>query len=71
MLNAETARGQVLFLAEDFEEEAASGAREIPPCAEEAEVDRNISDGVAEDTNDIANLTAVRFRCRLYCRSGP
>ena len=39
MLNAETARGQVLFLAEDFEEEAGEApAVKFVPCAEEVEL---------------------------------
>jgi DNA polymerase elongation subunit (family B) len=38
MLNAETARGQVLFLAEDFEDEAQTGPVEFVPCVDEAEL---------------------------------
>jgi DNA polymerase elongation subunit (family B) len=39
MLNADSQRGQVLFLAEDFEADAgASGAVEFVPCADEAEL---------------------------------
>ncbi|HUR47302.1 MAG TPA: ribonuclease H-like domain-containing protein [Candidatus Saccharimonadales bacterium] len=38
MLNAESSRGQVLFLAEDFEEEAMAGAVEFVPCVDEAEL---------------------------------
>src|SRR5712672_605416 len=38
MLNAETARGQVLFLAEDFEGDAEGAPVKFLPCAEEAEL---------------------------------
>jgi DNA polymerase elongation subunit (family B) len=39
MLNADTARGQVLFTAEDFEpDDAAVGAVEFVPCVDEAEL---------------------------------
>jgi len=39
MLNAETQRGQVLFTAEDYEEETAeAGPVEFVPCADEAEL---------------------------------
>jgi 3'-5' exonuclease len=39
MLNAETSRGQVLFIAEDFEEDANDApAVKFVPCAEEAEL---------------------------------
>lgn len=39
MLNAETLRGQVLFIADDFEENAAEGAPvEFVPCMDEAEL---------------------------------
>lgn len=39
MLNAETARGQVLYLADDFEDAGAEGAAvKFIPCAEEAEL---------------------------------
>lgn len=39
MLNAETQRGQTLFLAEDFEEEASEGGPvEFVPCADEVEL---------------------------------
>jgi DNA polymerase elongation subunit (family B) len=39
MLNAETCRGQVLFTAEDFEENAAeAGPVEFVPCADEVEL---------------------------------
>ncbi|HAM73289.1 MAG TPA: hypothetical protein DCM86_16775 [Verrucomicrobiales bacterium] len=39
MLNAETLRGQSLFLAEDFEEEgAAPGPVEFKPCCDETEL---------------------------------
>jgi len=39
MLNAETQRGQVLFTAEDFQEESGeAGPVEFVPCADEAEL---------------------------------
>ena len=39
MLNAETLRGQVLFTAEDAEEDAAEGGPvEFMPCADEVEL---------------------------------
>jgi len=39
MLNADTQRGQVLFLAEDFEEaEGEAGPVEFMPCADELEL---------------------------------
>ena len=39
MLNAETGRGQVQFLAEDFEEDAGeAGPVEFVPCADESEL---------------------------------
>ena len=38
MLNAESQRGQVLFLAEDYEDEAEAGPVEFVPCADETEL---------------------------------
>jgi DNA polymerase elongation subunit (family B) len=38
MLNAESSRGQVLFLADDFEEEAEAGPVEFVPCVDEVEL---------------------------------
>ncbi len=38
MLNADTARGQVLFLAEDHEETAEAGAVEFVSCVDETEL---------------------------------
>ncbi|HEY0456121.1 MAG TPA: ribonuclease H-like domain-containing protein [Verrucomicrobiae bacterium] len=38
MLNAESARGQVLFLAEEFEDVAAPGPVEFVPCVDEMEL---------------------------------
>ena len=38
MLNAETLRGQVQFLAEDFEDDAEAGPVEFMPCADESEL---------------------------------
>lgn len=38
MLNAESLRGQVLFIAEDYEENAESGPVEFVPCVDESEL---------------------------------
>lgn len=38
MLNADTQRGQVLFQAEDFEDDAEAGPVEFVPCADEHEL---------------------------------
>lgn len=38
MLNAESLRGQVLFIAEDYEENAAAGPVEFVPCVDESEL---------------------------------
>ena len=38
MLNADTARGQVLFTAEDFEPEGEAGPVEFVPCMDEVEL---------------------------------
>jgi DNA polymerase elongation subunit (family B) len=38
MLNAETGRGQVQFLAEDFEDAGEAGPVEFVPCADESEL---------------------------------
>src|SRR5438270_6845098 len=40
MLNAESSKGQVLFLAEDFEEEAGTENKQVKfiPCVDEAEM---------------------------------
>lgn len=38
MLNSESLRGQVLFIAEDYEEDAAAGAVEFVPCVDESEL---------------------------------
>ena len=38
MVNADTARGQVLFLADDYEVDDAPGPVEFSPCADEAEL---------------------------------
>jgi predicted PolB exonuclease-like 3'-5' exonuclease len=38
MLNVDTSKGQVLFIAEDFEEKEKSGPVEFIPCVEEAEL---------------------------------
>ena len=40
MLNAETSKGQVLFMAEDFEEDAGADSKQVKfiPCVDEAEL---------------------------------
>jgi 3'-5' exonuclease len=38
MLNADSLRGQVQFLAEDFEDDAEAGPVEFMPCADESEL---------------------------------
>jgi DNA polymerase elongation subunit (family B) len=38
MLNAESLRGKVLFIAEDYEENAGSGPVEFVPCVDESEL---------------------------------
>jgi DNA polymerase elongation subunit (family B) len=38
MLNAESLRGKVLFIAEDYEENAESGPVEFVPCVDESEL---------------------------------
>jgi 3'-5' exonuclease len=38
MLNAESQRGQVLFLAEDYEDDAQGGPVEFVPCVDEGEL---------------------------------
>ena len=38
MLNAESLRGQVLFIAEDYEENAEAGPVEFVPCVDESEL---------------------------------
>lgn len=38
MLNAESSRGQVLFVAEDYEDDAESGSVEFVPCVDEGEL---------------------------------
>lgn len=38
MLNAESLRGQVLFIAEDYEDAAESGPVEFVPCVDESEL---------------------------------
>lgn len=38
MLNAESSRGQVLFLADDFEEDSQAGPVEFVPCVDETEL---------------------------------
>jgi DNA polymerase elongation subunit (family B) len=70
MLNAETARGQVLFLAEDFEEEGSEPAPvKFLPCAEEAELIGNFWD-VARKYEHIATFNGRGFDVPfIYLRS--
>jgi DNA polymerase elongation subunit (family B) len=70
MLNAETARGQVLFLAEDFEEDAGeTSAVKFAPCANEAELLGNFWD-VAKKYERIVTFNGRGFDVPfIYLRS--
>ena len=69
MLNAETARGQVLFLAEDFEGDAEAAPVKFLPCAEEAELIGNFWD-VARKYEHIATFNGRGFDVPfIYLRS--
>jgi len=70
MLNAETARGQVLFLAEDFEERSGETAPvKFLPCADEAELIGNFWD-VARKYEHIATFNGRGFDVPfVYLRS--
>ena len=70
MLNAETLRGQVLFTAEDFEEDAAEGGPvEFVPCADEFELLTAFWD-VAKHYDEIVTFNGRGFDVPfLYLRS--
>lgn len=70
MLNAESQRGQVLFIAEDFEEDAAEdGPVEFVPCADEAELLTAFWD-VAKHYEEIVTFNGRGFDVPfLYLRS--
>jgi len=69
MLNAETQRGQVLFLAEDFEEDADAGPVEFVPCADEVELLTAFWD-VARHYDEVVTFNGRGFDIPfLYLRS--
>lgn len=70
MLNAESMRGQVLFTAEDFEEDAAEGGPvEFMPCADEIELLTAFWD-VAKHYDEIVTFNGRGFDVPfLYLRS--
>jgi len=70
MLNAESQRGQVLFTAEDFEEDAAEGGPvEFMPCADEPELLTAFWD-VAKHYDEIVTFNGRGFDVPfLYLRS--
>lgn len=70
MLNAETLRGQVLFTAPDFEEDAAEGGPvEFVPCADELELLTAFWD-VAKHYDEIVTFNGRGFDVPfLYLRS--
>jgi len=70
MLNAESLRGQVLFTAEDFEEDAAEGGPvEFMPCADETELLTAFWD-VARHYDEIVTFNGRGFDVPfLYLRS--
>ena len=70
MLNAESLRGQVLFTAEDFEEDAAEGGPvEFMPCADEIELLTAFWD-VAKHYDEIVTFNGRGFDVPfLYLRS--
>ena len=69
MLNAETQRGQVLFIAEDFEDAAPDGPVEFVPCADEAELLTAFWD-VAKHYDEIVTFNGRGFDVPfLYLRS--
>lgn len=69
MLNANSARGQVLFIAEDYEDEADSGVVEFVPCADENELLTAFWD-VAKHYDEIVTFNGRGFDVPfLYLRS--
>lgn len=71
MLNADTLRGQVLYLAEDFQEDAAEGGPvEFVPCVDELELLTAFWD-VAKHYDEIVTFNGRGFDVPfLYLRSG-
>ena len=69
MLNAETQRGQVLFIAEDFEDADGDGPVEYVPCADETELLTAFWD-VAKHYDEIVTFNGRGFDVPfLYLRS--
>jgi predicted PolB exonuclease-like 3'-5' exonuclease len=70
MLNAETQRGQVLFIAEDFDDDSSeSGPVEFVPCADETELLAAFWD-VAKHYDEIVTFNGRGFDVPfLYLRS--
>jgi DNA polymerase elongation subunit (family B) len=69
MLNAETQRGQVLFIAEDYEDDAVDGPVEFVPCADETELLTAFWD-VAKHYDEIVTFNGRGFDVPfLYLRS--
>lgn len=69
MLNAESERGQVLFLADDFEQDAEAGPVEFVPCADETELLTAFWD-VAKHYDEVVTFNGRGFDVPfLYLRS--
>jgi predicted PolB exonuclease-like 3'-5' exonuclease len=69
MLNADTQRGKVLFIAEDFEDAAADGPVEFVACADETELLTAFWD-LAKHYDDIVTFNGRGFDVPfLYLRS--
>jgi DNA polymerase elongation subunit (family B) len=69
MLNADSQRGQVLFLAEDYEDDAEAGPVEYVPCADETELLTAFWD-VAKHYDEIVTFNGRGFDVPfLYLRS--
>ena len=69
MLNADSQKGQVLFLAEDFEEDAGDTPVKFVPCADEAELLTAFWD-VAKHYDEIVTFNGRGFDVPfLYLRS--
>src|SRR6185436_18803562 len=69
MLNVDTARGQVLFCAEEFEEEPEGGAVEFVPCCDEPELLTAFWD-VAKHYDNVVTFNGRGFDVPfLYLRS--
>ena len=71
MLNADSSKGQVLFIADDFEANAAEvGPVEFVPCVDEAELLTAFWD-VARTTNRSSPSTGVVSTCRSFTSARP